>query len=132
VHYICFPFNYIFKKKPQSQLIPYYFSFPKSLRYGCMKRRNGRKLLSAWRHCYSVLLPTHLLMYANDGDNRPRIVIALTEPNIRVKRVVKQGVDTKRLKTHPFVLLHEDRALYEVSKNKYFSKSRNSLSLPVM
>ncbi|KAI9557563.1 hypothetical protein GHT06_017391 [Daphnia sinensis] len=86
-----------------------------ALRHGCMKRRNGRKLLSAWRHCYSVLLPAHLLMYANDGDSRPRIVIDLTEPNIKVKRVVKQGVDTRRLKTHPFVLLHEDRALYEMS-----------------
>uniref|UniRef100_A0A0P5VA83 Uncharacterized protein n=1 Tax=Daphnia magna TaxID=35525 RepID=A0A0P5VA83_9CRUS len=86
-----------------------------ALRHGCMKRRNGRKLLSAWRHCYSVLLPAHLLMYASDEDSRPRIVIDLTEPNIKVKRVVKQGVDTKRLKTHPFVLLHEDRALYEMS-----------------
>ena len=90
------------------------FYFSQALRYGCMKRRNGRKMLSTWRNCYSVLLPAHLLMYANDGDNRPRIVIDLCEPNIRVKRVVKQGVDTKRLKTHPFVLLHQDRPLYEV------------------
>lgn len=80
-----------------------------------MKRRNGRKLLSAWRNCYSVLLPAHLLMYAGEGDNQPRVVIDLSEPNIRVKRMLKQGVDSKRLKTHPFVLLHEDRPLYEVS-----------------
>jgi hypothetical protein len=63
-------------------------------------------------------------MYANDGDNRPRIVIDLTEPNIRVKRVVKQGADTKRLKTHPFVLLHEDRALYEVSSKHLENKEK--------
>lgn len=79
-----------------------------------MKRRNGRKLLSAWRRCYSVLLPAHLLMYAGEGDSRPRIVIDLSEPNITVRRVLKQGTDTKRLKTHPFVLLHEDKPLYEV------------------
>lgn len=80
-----------------------------------MKRRNGRKLLSAWRNCYSVLLPAHLLMYASEKDYQPRVVIDLSEPNITVKRMVKQGVDSKRLKTHPFVLLHEDRSLYEVS-----------------
>ena len=53
-------------------------------------------------------------MYSGEGDSRPRIVIDLSEPNITVRRVLKQGTDTKRLKTHPFVLLHEDKPLYEV------------------
>ena len=109
----------------------YIFNFHvKAIRYGFMKRRNGRKLLSAWRRCYAVLLPTHLLMYAGETDNRPRIVIDLTEPQIRVSRVVKQGVDSKRLKTHPFVLLHEEKPLYEVSwmKDAYKFKNKKIIS----
>lgn len=58
-------------------------------------------------------------MYAKEEDSQPRVVIDLSEPNIKVKRLVKQGADSKRLKTHPFVLLHDGRPLYEVSNDSF-------------
>jgi len=71
--------------------------------------------MSAWRRCYAVLLPTQLLMYSNNSDNKPRTVVDLTAANMRVSRVLKQGIDTKLLKMQPFVLLHDEKPLYEMS-----------------
>ena len=93
----------------------YLLSYCQAVRCGFMKRRNGRKLMSAWRRCYAVLLPTQLLMYSNNSDNKPRTVVDLTAANMRVSRVLKQGMDTKLLKMQPFVLLHDEKPLYEVS-----------------
>jgi len=85
-----------------------------AIRYGFMKRRNGRKLLSAWRRCYAVLLPTQLLMYSNNSDNKPRTVVDLTG-NMQVSRLLKHGMDTKLMKMHPFVLLQDEKPIYEMS-----------------
>lgn len=54
-------------------------------------------------------------MYSDEGDLRPRIVIDLTEPNIEVRKLLKQGSDAKRLKLSPFVLSHKNKPLYEVT-----------------
>ena len=54
-------------------------------------------------------------MYTGEEDQRPRIVIDLSEPNIEVKKLMKQGSDAKRLKLSPFVLTHNGKPLYEVT-----------------
>lgn len=80
---------------------------------GLLKRRNGKKILSAWRHCYAVLLPSHLLLYSSESDSKPKIIMDMTR--VQVSRLVKQGMDTRRLKMQPFIVTVNEKTTYEVT-----------------
>lgn len=53
-------------------------------------------------------------MYSNNSDNKPRTVVDLTAGNMQVSRLLKHGMDTKLMKMHPFVLLQDEKPIYEV------------------
>ena len=83
---------------------------------GIVKRRDCRKLLSAWRSSYAILLPSQLLFYSAEADGKPKAVLDLA-PDIRVRRSVsskQQAGDAKRVKMQPFLIDLDGKALYEV------------------
>lgn len=55
-------------------------------------------------------------MYSNNSDNKPRTVVDLAS-NMQVSRFLKHGMDTKLMKMHPFVLMQDEKPVYEVGSS---------------